>query len=246
MIEPLPPSLARRYLWPRAARRVATSLRRAFLMEKKQHDPRRHGGHHHGAAHGDDDRHGARQPERFDPARAALLDDPSRFAHLAPEEVFAMLAAPAGGRVVDFGTGTGTYAIELARSRPDLEVIALDEQRQMLDLLRAKPAAQKLPNLVAAHTDEIARLKGTADRVLALNVLHEVGDEALRAMAALLKPTAAVLVVDWNAGVERPVGPPRDHVYTAAEARERMERMGLRIEGERTFKYHDALVARGT
>ena len=64
-------------------------------------------------------------------------------------------------------------------------------------------------------------------------------------MAALLKPSGTVLVVDWNAGVERPVGPPRDHVYTAAEARERMERMGLRIEGERIFKYHYSLAARG-
>jgi SAM-dependent methyltransferase len=114
----------------------------------------------------------------------------------------------------------------------------------MLDLLHAKPAARKLSNLRAVHTDEIMKLNGTADRVLALNVLHEVGDEALRAMAALLKPTGTMLVVDWNGGVERPVGPPRDHVYTAAEARERMERMGLRIDGERTFKYHYSFVAR--
>lgn len=63
-------------------------------------------------------------------------------------------------------------------------------------------------------------------------------------LPALLKPGAAVFVIDWNAGVERPVGPPRDHVYTAAEARERMEWMGLPIESERMFKYHYALVAR--
>lgn len=212
-------------------------------MEKNRHDPHRHAGHHHGI-HGDDDRHGARQPERFDPARPALLEDPSRLEYLPPEEVFEMLAAPAGDRVVDFGAGTGTYAIELARARPDLEVIALDEQQEMLDLLRAKPAARKLSNLRAVHTYELTKLKGTADRVLALNVLHEVGDEALRAVVALLKPGGTVLVVDWNAGVERPVGPPRDHVYTAAEARERMERMGLRIDGERMFKYHYSFVAR--
>jgi ubiquinone/menaquinone biosynthesis C-methylase UbiE len=174
-----------------------------------------------------------------------VLDDSSRFGHLPPDEIFEMLAPPSGGRVVDFGTGTGTYAIELARCRPDLEVVALDEQQEMLDLLGAKPAAQKLSNLSVVHTDEIKKLDGTADRVLALNVLHEVGDEALRAMAALLKSTGTVLVVDWNAGVERPVGPPRDHVYTAAEARERMERMGFRIEGERMFKYHYSFVARG-
>ena len=202
-------------------------------------DKHKHGGH------GGDDRHGARQPERFDPARAALLDDPARFEYLPPDEVFRMLAAPTGGRVVDFGTGTGAYAIELAQRRPDLEVIALDEQQQMLDLLRAKPVAKALANLRSVHTAEIAGLRGTADRVLALNVLHEVGDEPLRTMAALLKPDAIVLAIDWNAAVERPVGPPRDHVYTAAEARERMERLGLRIAGERMFKYHYALIARG-
>jgi 2-polyprenyl-3-methyl-5-hydroxy-6-metoxy-1,4-benzoquinol methylase len=126
-----------------------------------------------------------------------------------------------------------------------VEVIALDEQQQMLELLRAKPASKALANLRSVHTAEIARLGGTADRVLALNVLHEVGDEPLRTMAALLKPEGTVLAIDWNAGVERPLGPPRDHVYTAAEARERLERVGLRIAGERMFKYHYALIARG-
>ena len=170
------------------------SLHGEFFMEKNRHALHYHGGHHPDA-HGDDDRHGARQPERFNPARAALLDDRSRFGYLPPDEIFDMLPAPAGGRVVDFGAGTGTYAVELARSRPDLEVIALDEQQEMLDLLRAKPAARKLSNLRAVHTDELTELNGTADRVLTLNVLHEVGDEALRAMAALLKPSGTVLIV---------------------------------------------------
>jgi 2-polyprenyl-3-methyl-5-hydroxy-6-metoxy-1,4-benzoquinol methylase len=199
--------------------------------------------HKHGG-HGGDDRHGARQPERFDPARAVLLDDPVRFDYLPPDEVFATLAAPSGGRVVDFGTGTGAYAIKLALRRPDLDVIVLDEQQEMLELLQAKPAAQKLPNLKPVHTAEIARLRGTADRVLALNVLHEVGDEALRTMAALLKSNGLLVVIDWNAGVERPVGPPRDHVYTTAEARERLAHANLQIESELIFKYHYGLVAR--
>ena len=108
-------------------------------MSQHEHKARSH--HQHDPHHAD--RHGARQPERFDPARAALLDDPSRFGYLPPDEIFAMLAAPSGSRVVDFGTGIGTYAIELARARPDLEVIALDEQQQMLDLLAGEACGTK-------------------------------------------------------------------------------------------------------
>ena len=156
--------------------------------------------------HGSDDRHGARQPERFNPERAARLDDPARFEYLPPEEVSGMLATPDGGTLLDFGTGTGTYAIELARLRPDVEVIACDEQPEMLDLLRAKPAAAELANVKPALPAEIAGYKGRVDRVLALNVLHELGDEALRDLKSLLSPGGAALFIDWNAEVERPAG----------------------------------------
>ena len=194
-------------------------------------------------SHGLDGRHGARQPERFNPERASRLDDPARFEYLPPDEVARMFDIPAGGKVVDFGTGTGTYAIELARLRPDVEVIALDEQPEMLDLLRAKPAAAALSNLTPALPADIATWKGKVDRVLALNVLHELGDEALQNLKALLKPEGSALFIDWNAEVERPAGPPADHVYSPAEGRERLEQMGFLIQAERLFPYHYAILA---
>jgi SAM-dependent methyltransferase len=194
--------------------------------------------HHH-------DRHGAKQPERFDPARAARLDDPARFGYLPPADVAALLDAPRGGVVVDFGTGTGTYAIELARAHPDLRVVALDEQEPMLELLRAKLAKAPLSNVepVLSGTEAATRLKGTADRVLALNVLHELGDEALQELASLLKPKGSALFIDWNGAVERPAGPPRDHVYTPAEGRARVEQAGLATIAERLFPFHYAVVS---
>ena len=75
--------------------------------------------------------------------------------------------------MVDFGTGTGTYAIELARARPDLRVIALDEHQAMLDKLQAKLVSDPLENLelVLARTPAARTLEGTVDRVLGLNVL---------------------------------------------------------------------------
>jgi len=194
-------------------------------------------------SHPPGDRHGARQPERFDPARAARLDDPARFEYLPPEEVAKALDIPAGGTVLDFGAGTGAYAFELARLRPDVEVIAFDEQPEMLNLLRAKPLARELANVKPVLPVEVTAYKGKIDRVMALNVLHELGDDALRTLKALLKPDGAALFIDWNAAVERPAGPPADHVYSPAEGRKRLEQMGFEIQAERLFSYHYSVLA---
>jgi 2-polyprenyl-3-methyl-5-hydroxy-6-metoxy-1,4-benzoquinol methylase len=138
---------------------------------------------------------------------------------LPPQQIARLLDVPTGGKLVDFGTGTGTYAIKLARLRPDIEVIALDDLPQMLNRLRAKPAAAALANLKPMLAGEIGELEKKIDRVLELNVLHELGDEALRNLGGLLKPDGAALSIDWNAAVEHPAGPPADHLYTPREAR---------------------------
>jgi|YelNatPaOPRAMG01_1025707.scaffolds.fasta_scaffold00286_30 SAM-dependent methyltransferase len=200
-----------------------------------------HHAHHHHHGH---DRHGAKQPERFDPARAALLDDPKRLEYMPPAKIFELLDAPSGGIVVDFGTGTGTFAIPLAENRPDLTIVALDEQPEMLKMLRAKPEAAKLPNLKPVLNEEARPYAGKVDRVLAINVLHELGDDAMKEIAALLKPEGAILFVDWNSDVERPVGPPRDHTYGVAEAIRRVESFGFRAETLAPLPYHYVIRAK--
>jgi len=53
--------------------------------------------HSHRGAHVlDQDRQGARQPERFDAKRASSLEDRARFEHLPPDRIVALLAAPEG------------------------------------------------------------------------------------------------------------------------------------------------------
>jgi len=189
-------------------------------------------------------RDGAKQPERFDPGRAAQLDAPERFDYLPPMELFALLNAPKGGVVVDFGAGTGAYALKLAQAQPDLEILALDEQPQMLELLKKKLSLTPAPNVrpILANDKSWARLRGKADRILAVNVLHEVGDDPLRQMADLLKPGGNILFVDWNGAIERPVGPPRDHVLTPDEAVRRVQALGMEVLTSRLFPYHYALV----
>jgi SAM-dependent methyltransferase len=189
-----------------------------------------------------DDRHGAKQPQRFDPARAARLDDPERFRYLPVDDVLALLDPPHGAEIVDFGTGTGTYAIAIARLRPDLHVMALDEQPQMLALLRNKLALEPQENLELMEADRV----NAAQYVLAINVFHEIGDAALAQLRDALGASGRMLIVDWNGDSERPVGPPRDHVYTSHDARERLASNGFAVLHVHMFPYHYALlVARG-
>lgn len=187
-----------------------------------------------------DERYGAKQPERFDPARAARLDDPERLVYLAVGDVLSLLDAPRGTRLLDFGTGTGTYALEIARLRPDLHVIAFDEQPEMLDMLQAKLRAEPQHNVTVmpAGSHDIP----VVERVLALNVLHELGDSALRELAKAVAVRGRALFIDWNGDVERPVGPPKDHVYGVEDARARLRSNGFTILQERLFPYHYALL----
>ena len=191
-----------------------------------------------------DDRHGAKQPRRFDPARAAILDDRGRFAYVDPGALLAALAQPPSGTIVDFGAGTGLYAIALARLRPDVHVTALDEQSEMLDHLRRALERDGVPNVEAVGPDALPGLRGRADGVLALNVLHELGDDALATLHGLLRPGAPALFVDWNADVERPVGPPNDHVYGAKDGLRRLREAGFAVEAREPLPYHYVLVAR--
>jgi len=188
------------------------------------------------------ERHGAKQPDRFDPARAAILDDPARFAYVPPDALLALLDIPAAGTLVDFGTGTGLYALEIARRRPDVRVLALDEQPQMLAHVRAAIARSGLVNVEAVSSEAVDALAGSANRILALNVLHELGDRALGEVRSLLAQGGTAVFVDWNAEVDRPVGPPRDHVYDLADAAARLAGAGFCIVSRRTFAYHHAFV----
>jgi SAM-dependent methyltransferase len=193
---------------------------------------------------GHDERHGARQPHRFDPARAAKLDDPARLAWVPPDDVVRLLDAPRDGFVVDFGTGTGMYGAAIGRLRPDLRVFALDEQPAMLDRVAARIASEGLANVEPIAPAALDDLRGRVDRILALNVLHELGDDALAALVGLLRPTGAALVIDWNAEVERPAGPRREHVYTPREAHDRLARVGLPTVAAAAFPYHHAFLVR--
>jgi SAM-dependent methyltransferase len=184
--------------------------------------------------------HGARG-HRFDAARAARLDEPERLAYLPPERIAALLDAPAAAIVLDFGAGTGTYALALAKLRPDVRVVALDIQPEMLALLQQKDGAEAI---VCGGPELLESYAGRVDRVMAINVLHEVDDAGLRALFAAAGPQTRLVFIDWNADVERPAGPAKEHVYSPAEATERLAPFGFAVERVELFPFHYGLFGR--
>lgn len=190
-------------------------------------------GHHHGL--------GEHERRRFDAARAQRLDDPARFAYLPVADVVAFVDAPPNGVVLDFGVGTGTYAIAFAQARPDCTVVGIDVQPEMIDMLRAKPDAA----LVHAGGPELLeRFSGKIDRVFAINVLHELDDTHLRELFAALSPAARAIFIDWNADVERPAGPPKESLYGPDRAEAHLATFGFVPERRTLFPYQYALFGR--
>jgi cyclopropane fatty-acyl-phospholipid synthase-like methyltransferase len=151
-----------------------------------------------------------------------------------------LLDAPSGARVLDFGTGTGRYALALAQVRPDVHVVAYDVQPEMLEIVRRRTAGLPIENFDVADW-AVAQRRAPYDRILALNVLHEIDNDALHRLALMLTAEGNVLVIDWDASIDRPTGPPAEHAHSPNEARDRLAHNGLRriqrIRDAR-FPYH--------
>lgn len=190
-------------------------------------------GHHHGI--------GEHHRRRFDPACAERLDDPERFAYLPVADVIGFVDAPPNGVVVDFGAGTGAYAIPFAQERPDCTVVGIDLQPEMLEMLRNKPDGTRVE---CGGPELLTRLTGTIDRVFAVNVLHELEDAHVRDLFAALRPSARAIFIDWNGDVERPAGPPKESLYGSADAEAYLATFGFVLERRMLFPYHYAVLGR--
>jgi trans-aconitate methyltransferase len=183
---------------------------------------------------------GAKQPYIFSHERAAWLDEPEREGWIPTGALIELLDAPSGARALDFGTGTGRYALALAQTRPDAHVVAYDVQPEMLEIARRRIAGSQIENIDVADWT-ITQRRAPYDRILALNVLHEIDDATLRRLASLLATAGNVLVIDWDATIDRPTGPPAEHANSPDEARARLARNGLRCTErirDPRFPYH--------
>lgn len=190
-----------------------------------------------------------RGPHKFDPARVAKLDRPERQRFLPNERIVGLLDLGGSETVVDYGDGSGVLSIPLVRSLPGGTVYAVDESPEMLEHLRRRLGETDRANvhvrLIRNNTLDLSAR--SVDRVLAVNLLHEVvGETALREMRRVLRPDGFLLVVDWRADVEREEGPPAEVSLTPQAARDMLEEAGYDVAAveDGRFPYHFVYLAR--
>lgn len=168
----------------------------------------------------------------FDTSHGHKLDREERVRELQPDRLAREVAGmQAGMTAVDFGSGSGTFALPLAELAGESgKVYAVDNSAEMQALLRAKnPPPQLVP--VAAEVMQTGLDGGIADICLLAFILHEVQEpEQLAAEAArLLRPGGQAVVLEWRAEKYKP-GPPRDVRISKERLAELLQEAGLQME----------------
>jgi ubiquinone/menaquinone biosynthesis C-methylase UbiE len=118
-------------------------------------------------------------------------------------------ALPEGGTLLDVGSGTGTFAIDLASRRPDARVVGIDGDPEILAIARGKRGAEAV-EWHQALAGELPLEDGSVDVVTISMVLHHLlpdqKREALGEMRRALSPGGLLLVTDWGAPQDPIVG----------------------------------------
>ena len=147
----------------------------------------------------------------------------------------------------DFGSGSGGWAIPLAKKLVSGRVYAVDIQEEALAALRTKADSLKLNNIKSIRADLEQSLgssiqSGLLDLVLLTNLLFQVKhrQEILSEAKRALRPGGRLLLVDWRP--EALVGPTEGRI-PLTEAKEMVQGAGFEFEKEVSAgAYHYGLV----
>ncbi len=113
------------------------------------------------------------------------------------------LGVKPGMTVCDMGCGNGFYTIKLAELvGPEGEVLAVDIQRQMLRLMKARAGERGLRNIKAIYGTVVdPKLpEAEVDLILCVDVYHEFShpEQMLAAMRKSLKPNGRAVLVEFR------------------------------------------------
>ena len=163
-----------------------------------------------------------------------------------PNEILDNINLRPNMTAADLGSGSGGWAIPLAKKLEEGRVFAVDIQESPLSALEGKAKIAGVSNIVKviANVEEsVSQLKGfSCDLVLITDLLYQVDNKenVFGEARRVLKSGGTSLVVEWSQN--SPLGPKEGKV-SKEEVQEIAKNSGLRFEKElMAGDYHFALV----
>jgi ubiquinone/menaquinone biosynthesis C-methylase UbiE len=167
---------------------------------------------------------------------APWLTRESRDREEEPAKLMKALKLKPGMTVCDLGCGNGFYTLKMAKEvGPDGKVLAVDIQKQMLDLLarRAEKAGVKNYEPILGTVSDPKLPEGAVDLILAVDVYHEIDHpvEVLAALRKSLKKDGRLALVEFRAeDANVPIKP--EHKMSKAQIMKEFPANGFKLVGQ--------------
>jgi tRNA A58 N-methylase Trm61 len=134
---------------------------------------------------------------------AGWLERPEREREEEPAKLMEALKIKAGDVIADIGAGSGYFTFRLAgKTGPKGKVLAVDIQKEMLDMMRQRMKERKQTNIeLILGTETDPKLPADAvDLILMVDVYHEFSYpwEMTTAMVKALKPGGRMVFVEYR------------------------------------------------
>jgi len=137
-----------------------------------------------------------------DYASATELNPAQAYRRRVIFESLALTRAPAPVRVLDLGSGTGDFALEVARVRPDAEIIGLELSASGVEIATRKVPRARFFRQDFTRPIELDAHRGWATHAVCAEVLEHVDDPA-----AVLANVRPLLARGCRVAITVPAGP---------------------------------------
>jgi len=166
---------------------------------------------------------------------------------LNPQEILNQLELKDDMAAADFGSGSGGWAIPLAKILEEGKVYAIDVLEEPLSALKGKTDLANLSNIETIRAD-LEKDKGSGlendslDLVLMTNLLFELEEKekVFKEAKRVLKKEGKILVVDWK--IDSSLGPQKGKISVGG-VKKIAKDLGLKFEKEiPAGAYHYSLI----
>jgi ubiquinone/menaquinone biosynthesis C-methylase UbiE len=139
---------------------------------------------------------------------ASWLERPEREEEENPKKLLELLKLKDGDVVADIGAGSGYYSFRMAKLvAPKGKILAVDIQKEMLDIIRDRSKKDKVTNVEPVQGEEAdPKLKDeSVDVILLVDVYHEFSlpYEMTEKMVKALKPGGRLVFAEFRLEDER-------------------------------------------